>query len=191
MTRTGTQGKCAGLPTLAAVGIAAGLFTGSPAIAADPPSEQQIQKLLESAAQATDRPDHDFAGNSIRSVLDQAKPLQLTQEQTEKIKAIQQRYAETKSKREAAYQQSEMDALKLIHDRHSSLSAVEAAVQRADQEHSKLRMAGIAALREATDVLRPEQYAQWRQTHAAGQVAQSGRPDDSGPQPEPERMAPH
>jgi hypothetical protein len=180
-----------GVCGLAAAWIAAAWFPAAPAVAAEPPSEQQIQRLLQAAAQATDRADHDFAANSIRNLLDQSKQLQLTPEQIEKITAIQQRYTETKSKKEAAYHQSEMDALKLIHDRHSSLTAVETAVQRADQEHSKLRMAGIVALREAADVLRPEQYAQWRQTHVTSQLAQSGRPDEAPTQPEAERLPPH
>lgn len=175
---------------IAAAAAAMSLSAGV-AMAADPPNEQQIQRLLESAAQATDRPDHDFAANSIRNLLAQAKELQLTQEQKDKIGAIQAKYAETKTKKEALYHQSEMDALKLIHDRHSSLSAVEAAVSKADQEHSRLRMAGIAALREAADVLRPEQYSQWRQTHAAGQVAKSDHPSGSGEPSETERIAPH
>lgn len=165
-----------------------GLGQAATAAAADPPGEQQMQRLMESAARYSDRPDHDFAANSIANLLAQAKTLQLTPEQTDKIKEIQARYAHSKEGKEAAYQQSEMEALKLIHDRHSSLSAVEAAVEKADQQHSKLRMAGIVALREAGDVLRPEQYAQWRQSHAAGQVAKSR---EDGPAAEPERLAPH
>lgn len=175
----------------AAVGL---LGCAASAVAAEVPSEQQIeqmQRLLQSAAQATDRPDHDFAGNSINSLLAQSKQLQLTQEQTETIQAIQERYAQNKATREAAYQQSEREALKLIHDRHSSLSAVETAVQQADQDHSKLRMAGIQALREAADVLRPEQYAQWRQSHTAGQIAQSSESQAGGEPTESERQAPH
>lgn len=187
----GTLSKGTRLSCVTMALAASTIFPAAPTLAADPPTDQQIQRLLESAAQATDRADHDFAANSIRNLLEQAKHLQLTQEQTDKIKAINDRYAETKTRKEAAYHQSEMEALKLIHDRHSSLSAVEAAVQKADQEHSKLRMAGITALREAADVLRPEQYSQWRQNHAAGQVAQSGRPGASGEQAESERMAPH
>ena len=84
-----------------------------------------------------------------------------------------------------------MEALKLIHDRHSSLASVEAAVQKADQEHSKLRMAGIMALREAGDVLAPEQYSQRRESHASGQVARSTQPGSSVEPAESERLAPH
>lgn len=153
-------------------------------------NDRQIQGLIETAAKATDRPDHDFAANSIRNLLEHAKDLQLSPEQTEKIKAIKDHYAQIKTGREAAYQQSEMEALKLIHDRHSSLTAVETAIQKADLEHSKLRMAGVAALREAGDVLRPEQYQQWRQKAASGQVAHSGATDTHG-QAESERIPPH
>jgi hypothetical protein len=166
-----------------------GVVYATAAQAADPPGEQQMQRLLDSAARYSDRADHDFAANSIANLLAQGKDIGLTPEQTDKIKGIQERYAQTKSSKEAAYQQSEMEALKLIHDRHSSLSAVETAVQKADQEHSKLRMAGISALREASDVLRPEQYAKWRQSHVLGQVAKSG--EGGEPAAEPERIAPH
>jgi len=177
---------------LAAVGAAAGLLSlGAPVWGADQANDQQLQRLMESASQAPARPDHDFAANSISNLLRQSKDLELTAEQKDKIAAIQDRYAQTKSRKEAAYQQSEMEVLKLIHDRHSSLNAVEAAVQKADQEHSKLRMAGITALREAADVLRPEQYARWRQNHVTGQVAQSPNPSGVPGQSEAERLAPH
>ncbi len=173
--------------------IAAFVGTGaaSLALAGDPPTEQQMQRLLQSAAQAADRPDHDFAANSIQQLVEQANALGLKKDQIEKITAIRDQYAQTRSRREAAYKQSEMDALKLIHDRHTSLASVEAAVQKADQEHSKLRMAGIVALREAGDVLGPEQYSQWRQTHASSQVARSPKPEVTGDPSETERIAPH
>lgn len=154
-------------------------------------NERQIQGLIETAAKATDRPDHDFAANSIRNLLEHAKDLQLSPEQTDKIKTIKDHYAQTKTSREAAYQQSEMEALKLIHDRHSSLTAVESAIQKADMEHSKLRMAGVAALREAGDVLRPEQYQQWRQKAASGQVAHTQEGTGTHGQTESERISPH
>ncbi len=179
--------------TVAALAWAGLAMTGPaqsiPAAAAETPGEQQMQRLLDAAARYSDRPDHDFAAHSIANLLRQEKELSLTPEQTEKIKAIQERYAQSKTSREAAYQQSEMEALKLIHDRHSSLSAVESAIQKADQEHSKLRMAGVRALREAGDVLRPEQYAKWRQSHVPSQVAKSSEGEESAP--EPERIAPH
>jgi hypothetical protein len=173
--------------TLAIVMPAQQAFSAETAVMND----QQIQGLIESASKATDRPDHDFAATSIRNMLQHAKDLQLSPEQTEKIKAINDHYAQTKARRETAYQQSEMDALKLIHDRHSSLSAVEAAIQKADMEHSKVRMAGVVALREAGDVLRPEQYAQWRQKATSGQMAHVQEGSSSAGQGENERIAPH
>lgn len=183
------QGSC--LSGLAVALAIAGMVAADAAAAADPPNDQQIQRLLESAAQATGRPDHDFAANSIEHLMEQGKQLQLTQEQMDKIKAIRDQYAQSRSRRESTYKQLEMEALTLIHDRHSSLTAIETAVQKADQEHSKLRMAGIVALREAADVLRPEQYSQWRQNHASGQLAQSSRPEAGDGPSEPERLAPH
>jgi len=177
------------LRTLVAAAAIAGVgLPADTAQSADQPNDQQMKRLLESAAQATDRPDHDFAGNSIQHLLKQAKSLDLNQEQMDKIKDVNDRYVQTRTGRESAYKQAEMDALKVIHDKRSSLSAVETAVQKSDEAHTKLRMAGIVALREAADVLRPEQYSQWRQNHTSDQVAQSRRQGEQG---ENERIAPH
>ncbi|HJT22547.1 MAG TPA: hypothetical protein VJ746_18895 [Nitrospira sp.] len=161
-----------------------------PGSAAEPLSDSQVQRLMETAGQAPDSPDHDYAGNSLESMLRQAKELNLSQEQVDKIKTISEQYARTRRDRETAYKQSELDALKLIHDSRSSLTSVESAVQKADQEHSKLRMAGIKALREARDVLRPEQYGNWRQNHAARQLARSNTPQEAG-EGDGSRIAPH
>jgi hypothetical protein len=164
--------------------------TAHPVSGAEPISDSQIQRLMETAGQAPDSPDHDYAGNSLESMLRQAKDLDLSQEQMEKIKTISEQYARTRRDRETAYKQSELDALTLIHDSRSSLTAVENAVQKADQEHSKLRMAGIKALREARDVLRPEQYGNWRQNHAARQLARGNAAQEPG-EGDGSRIAPH
>lgn len=168
----------------------------SPALAAESPSETQLERLMETASQTPDRPDHDYATNSLQALLRQSQDLKLSKEQTDKIKTITDQYERTRRDREMAYKRSEMDALKLIHDSRSSLFAIENAVQKADQEHSRLRMAGIRALREARDVLRPEQYSQWRQGHAAQQMAQGAPRQERGEQYDSEsgeagRIAPH
>jgi Spy/CpxP family protein refolding chaperone len=167
-----------------------------PALAADAPSEGQLERLMEMASQTPDRPDHDYAGNSIQALLHQSQDLNLSQEQRNKLKTIADQYEQTRRDREAAYKRSEMEALKLIHDGRSSLGSIENAVQKADQEHSKLRMAGVKALREARDVLRPEQYSQWRQDHAARQIAQGSPHEERGERYDNEsgesaRIAPH
>jgi Spy/CpxP family protein refolding chaperone len=167
-----------------------------PALAADAPSEGQLERLMEMASQTPDRPDHDYAGNSIQALLHQSQDLNLSQEQRNKLKTIADQYEQTRRDREAAYKRSEMEALKLIHDGRSSLGSIENAVQKADQEHSKLRMAGVKALREARDVLRPEQYSQWRQDHAARQIAQGSPHEERGERYDSEsgesaRIAPH
>jgi len=169
---------------------------GAPAFAADPPVEGQLERLMETASQTPDRPDHDYATNSLQALLRQSQELKLSKEQTDKIKTITEQYERNRHDREMAYKRSEMDALKLIHDNRSSLFAIETAVQKADQEHSRLRMAGIKALREARDVLRPEQYSQWRQGHAAQQIAQGAPRQERGEQYDSEsgdagRIAPH
>jgi hypothetical protein len=169
---------------------------GGGAIAAEPLSEGQLERLMDTASQTPDQPDHDYVANSLQAMLRQGQGLQLSPEQMGKIKTIADQYERTRHDRETAYKRSEMDALKLIHDNHSSLFAIESAVQKADQEHSKLRMAGIKALREARDVLRPEQYGQWRQEHASRQMAQGTASRERGEQYDGEsgdsaRIAPH
>jgi hypothetical protein len=167
-----------------------------PSFAAEPPSESQLERLMEMAAQTPDRPDHEYVSNSLQAMLRQGPDLKLSQEQMEKIKTIADQYERTKRDRETAYKRSEMEALKLIHDSRSSLFSIENAVQKADQEHSRLRMVGIKALREARDVLRPEQYGQWRQDHASRQMAQGTPRQDRGDEYDSNatdsgRIAPH
>jgi Spy/CpxP family protein refolding chaperone len=189
MWRIGEQIKGISLSRLALTLIVGAGVPQAIATAADAPGDQQIQQLLESAAQAPDRPDHDFSENSIQHLLKQSKDLNLTQEQVDKIKDVNDRYVRSRSLQDKTYKQAEMEALKLIHERRSSLLSVETAIQKADEAHSKLRMAGVKALREAADVLRPEQYSNWRQNHAAGQFAQTS--PEAGDQIETERIAPH
>jgi hypothetical protein len=163
------------------------------AVGAELPSESQLQRLMETAAQAPDSPDHDYVTNSLHSMLQQAKDLKLSPQQTDKIKTITDQYERTRRDRETAYKQSEMEVLKLIHDSRSSLFSIESAVQKADQEHSKLRMVGIKAFREARDVLGLEQYSSWRQSHAAQQMARSTqeREPSNNDVGEAGRIAPH
>ena len=156
--------------------------TASPPFAAEQLSEGQLERLMDTASQTPDRPDHDYVTNSLQALLRQSQDLKLSKEQTDKIKMITDQYERTRQDRETAYKRSEMDALKLIHDSRSSMFAIENAVTKADQEHSKLRLAGIKALREARDVLRPEQYGQWRQDHAGRQMAQGSPHQERGEQ---------
>ena len=162
--------------------VVAGALTAVPVFGADPASEGQLERLMDMASQVPDRPDHDYVTNSLQAMLRQSRELNLSQQQTEKLKTIVDRYERTKHDQETAYKRSEMEALKLIHDSRSSLFSVESAVQKADQEHSKLRMTGIKALREARDVLRPEQYGQWRQDHAGAQIAKGAPHQERGEQ---------
>ena len=178
--------------TIGCVAITAAL----PVSAAETPSEAQLERLMQMASQTPDRPDHDYVSNSLQALLQQSQDLKLSREQTDKIRTITDQYERTRRDRETAYKRSEMEALKLIHDNRSSLFSIETAVQKADQEHSKLRMAGIKALREARDVLGPEQYGNWRQSHAASQLAQGSPHQERGEQYDSDssgsgRMAPH
>ena len=176
--------------------VVLGVLATVPAFSAEPASEGQLERLMDMASQVPDRPDHDYVSNSLQAMLRQSRELNLSQQQTEKIKTISDQYERTKRDQETAYKRSEMEALKLIHDSRSSLFSVESAVQKADQEHSKLRMTGIKALREARDVLRPEQYGQWRQDHAGKQIAKGAPHQERGEQYDADagdsgRIAPH
>ena len=102
----------------------------SPAVGAEPLSESQLQRLMETAAQAPESPDHDYVTNSLHSMLRQAKDLKLSPQQTDKVKTITDQYERTRRDRENAYKQSEMEVLKLIHDSRSSLFSIESAVRR-------------------------------------------------------------
>ena len=71
---------------LIAVVVLGGLT--SPAFAADPASEGQLERLMDMASQMPDRPDHDYVTNSLQAMLRQSRELSLSQQQTEKIKTI-------------------------------------------------------------------------------------------------------
>ena len=58
------------ITVLSLLGIA-----GSPALSADPPSKTQLERLMETASQTPDRPDHDYATNSIEALLRQSQEL--------------------------------------------------------------------------------------------------------------------
>jgi hypothetical protein len=185
-----------GKKMVAVLMIGCAAITAVPPVDAETPSEVQLERLMQMASQTPDRPDHDYVSNSLQAMLQQSQDLKLSREQIDKIRTITDQYERTRRDRETAYKRSEMDALKLIHDNRSSLFSIETAVQKADQEHSKLRMAGIKALREARDVLGPEQYGDWRQSHAASQLAEGSPHQERGEQYDREssgsgRMAPH
>src|SRR5690349_22820315 len=82
-------------------------IAGSPALSAEPPSETQLERLMETASQTPDRPDHDYATNSLQALLRQSQELKLSKEQTDKIKTITEQYERTRRDREMAYKRSE------------------------------------------------------------------------------------
>lgn len=156
--------------------------------------KETVERLMDQAAKATGRPDHDFAANSLQYLSTHGPELNLDESQMNKVRTIADRYGKLREQHESAYRQSELEALKLMHDDKAPFSDIEKAVQKADQEHTQLRLAGIKALREATDVLTPEQYSAWRQAHARRQTPEAR--SDAGPSArqtpaEDARIAPH
>jgi len=65
------------------------------ALAAESTSETQLERLMETASQTPDRPDHDYATNSLQALLRQSQDLKLSKEQTDKIKTITEQYERT------------------------------------------------------------------------------------------------
>ena len=48
-------------------------IASAPALAAESPSETQLERLMETASQTPDRPDHDYATNSLQALLRQSQ----------------------------------------------------------------------------------------------------------------------
>src|SRR5215467_11764045 len=90
------------------------VVAASPAGGAEPPSETQLQRLMDTAAQAPESPDHDYVMNSLHSILSQAKDLKLTQPQTNKIKTITDQFERTRRDRELRSESTRLNSSHLV-----------------------------------------------------------------------------
>lgn len=118
---------------------------------------------------------HDFVGHFFRGLQRHAKDLGLSGDQTAQLKSLSTAYEKTRIREEADLKLAEVDVQSLVHDDKAELSAIEAAVRKAEAAHTALRLDGIKTVRAATAVLTPEQREKWRASRAAGHGAEGGK----------------
>jgi Spy/CpxP family protein refolding chaperone len=157
----------------------------------DPAQKEEIEQMMKSATMARGEPDHDFATNSLRYLMTQSRDLNLSEDQSAKIKTIMNQYGNTRIEREQEFKRAETDVMKLIHDDKAKLTEIEGALRKSDQAHTELRLAGIKAMRAATAVLTPEQHETWRQSHASRPGEEKRRNGARSVDGESSRIAPH
>lgn len=127
----------------------------------------QAEGMKKGAHARHERAAHDFAGHVLRSLQRHAKDLGLSGEQVTQLKGLSTDYEKTRIREEADMKLAEVDVRALIHDDKAALSAIEAAVRKAEAAHTALRLDGIKAVRAATAVLTTEQREKWRASRAA------------------------
>ena len=118
---------------------------------------------------------HDFVGHFLRGLQRHAKDLGLSGDQTAQLKSLGTDYEKTRIRGEADLKLAEVDVQSLVHDDKAELSAIEAAVRKAEAAHTALRLDGIKAVRAATAVLTPEQREKWRASRAARHGTEGGK----------------
>ena len=80
------------------------------------------------------------------------KDLGLSGEQPAQLKSLSTDYEKTRIREETDLKLAEVDVQSLVHDDKTALSAIEAAVQKAEAAHTALRLDEIKAVRAATAV---------------------------------------
>lgn len=108
---------------------------------------------------------HGGTGQFIRYVLSNQKQIGLSQEQVDKIKAIQLEFDKTRIKTEADILVAERELQALVEDDKSDLGAIEAKLKQSENIEAQLRLAAIKAKREARALLTPEQIEKLRAEH--------------------------
>jgi len=116
----------------------------------------------------------DFAGHFLGGLQRHAKDLGLSTEQRTTLKGIRTNYAKARIRDKADMKLAEVDVRSLAHDDKTEMSAIEAAVQKAEAAHAAVRLDGIKAVRTAMAVLTPEQREKWRTGYAAMHRAEGG-----------------
>jgi Spy/CpxP family protein refolding chaperone len=108
---------------------------------------------------------HGGTGQYIRYVLKNQKEIGLSEEQVNKLKAIQLEFDKTRIKTEADILVAERELQALVEDYKSDLGAVEAKLKQSEGIEVQLRLAAIKAKRDARAVLTPEQIEKLRAEH--------------------------
>jgi periplasmic protein CpxP/Spy len=104
----------------------------------------------------------DFVGHSLHGLLRHKKDLDLSADQSARIKAIATDYTKTRIREEADLKLAEVDVRTLVRDEKADLTAIETAMKKSESAHTALRLEGVKALRAAAAVLTPEQREKWR-----------------------------
>jgi len=108
---------------------------------------------------------HASTGHLLRGLLRSQKEMGLSDEQVNKIKAIQLDLDKTRIKAEADIMIAEREAEALIEDSKSDLSAIEGKIKQSEGLQTGLRMAAIKARRDALATLTPEQNERLKAVH--------------------------
>jgi len=108
---------------------------------------------------------HATTGHLLRGLLRSQKEMGLSDEQVNKIKAIQLDLDKTRIKAEADIMIAEREAEALIEDSKSDLSAIEGKIKQSEGLQTGLRMAAIKARRDALATLTPEQRERLKAVH--------------------------
>lgn len=108
---------------------------------------------------------HGGTGQYIRYVLKNQKQIGLSEEQANKLKAIQLEFDKTRIKTEADILVAERELQALVEDYKSDLGAIEAKLKQSEGIEVQLRLAAIKAKRDARAVLTPEQIEKLRAEH--------------------------
>jgi len=107
---------------------------------------------------------HDFVGHALHSLLRDKKDLDLSEEQSSKIKSIATDYEKSRIRGEADVKLAELDVRTRMFDPKAEMSSIESALKKSESAHTVLRLDGVKAMRAATAVLTPEQREKWHQS---------------------------
>lgn len=116
----------------------------------DAQADERTGKACEPGA--FERSDH-----FLRHVLAYEGELGLTQEQTGKLREIQQTHKKDQIKSEADLRTIQMDLFPLLHDDKADLTAIEAKFKQMESLKTGAHMTAVKATRDAQTLLTPEQ----------------------------------
>lgn len=117
---------------------------------------------------------HASTGHLLRGLLRSQKEIGLSEDQVNKLKALQLDLDKTRIKTEADIMVAERELASLVEDGKSDLGAIEAKVKQSESLQVGLRMAAIKARRDAMAVLTPEQSERIKMVHEKMQQGMGG-----------------
>jgi Spy/CpxP family protein refolding chaperone len=110
-------------------------------------------------------PGHATTGHLLRGLLRSQKEIGLSEEQVNKLKAIQLDLDRTRIKTEADIMVAERELASLVEDSKTDLGAIEAKLKQSESLQVGLRLAAIKARRDTMAVLTPEQSERVKMVH--------------------------